>query len=147
MLAYTDYEDKASMLNVGKFDAANKLLPAIVLIISILRFRCKLKSKHAHKIFAIEKLMIVHIAIFLSFVIIYAAYLALFFLQISTPNGSGEECRLSISAKYFGLSVAAINILTLTLFIYMSLMFSKPLTVYWREFLVSYRNQSISQAI
>ena len=91
--------------------------------------------------------MIVHIAIFLSFVIIYAAFLALFLLHISMPNELGEKCRLSISSKYFGLFVAAINILTLTLFIYMSLMFSKPLTVYWREFLVSYRNQSISQAI
>ena len=39
------------------------------------------------------------------------------------------------------------NISTLILYIYMSLMFSRPLNGYWKEFLLSYRKQSLKQAI
>ena len=46
----------------------------------------------------------------------------------------------------FGFLVTAINIMTLIFFTYMSVMISRPLSTYWKEFLVSYRTQSLGQA-
>ena len=45
MLAYTDLEDKERMFKVDSFDVANKFLPAILLIVSILFFRWRFNSK------------------------------------------------------------------------------------------------------
>ena len=45
------------------------------------------------------------------------------------------------------MSKTTVSVATLFLFIYMSVIFSRPLTGYWKEFLLSYRNQSLSQAI
>ena len=45
MLAYTDLEDKERMFKVESFDVANKFLPAILLIVSILLFRWRFNSK------------------------------------------------------------------------------------------------------
>ena len=45
MLAYSDFDDYLIQNKVMKFDPANKLLPAIVLIISVLLFRCRFNGK------------------------------------------------------------------------------------------------------
>ena len=58
-----------------------------------------------------------------------------------------EECRLYLTVCYFILFYIAANIATLILFIYMSVAFSRPLNGYWKEFLFSYREQTLSQAI
>ena len=83
MLAYTDFEDGAKYAKVRIYDAVNKLVPAILLIISIVLFRCKLKNQRSNKVFAIEKLMIISLAIFIFYVIIYAASLALRFFMLT----------------------------------------------------------------
>ena len=45
MLAYTDYEELTSNDKVKIFDVANKFLPATVLIVSVLFFRCRFNGK------------------------------------------------------------------------------------------------------
>ena len=143
------------MSKVWNFDAVNKFLPAILLIISVLLFRHKFNSKQSQKIFAREKIIAIHLGIFISFIIVYAPYLALtngFVLVPKIPDSdppleSMQSCRLLVSYWYFYFFATTINIASLVLFIYMSVMFSRPLTGYWKEFLLSYRSQSLSQAI
>jgi hypothetical protein len=45
MLAYIRYEDRVSMFKVQTFDAANKFLPAILLILSVVLFRNQFNGK------------------------------------------------------------------------------------------------------
>jgi uncharacterized protein (DUF486 family) len=144
MLANTNYKNILSMEKVLSFDAANKLLPAIVLIISIVFFRYRFSGKRNQKIFARENIIVVHIAIFLFYVTTYAANNILNSHYVSSPNGSMQECRLLISYLYFGLFYIASNIATIILFIHMSVVFSRPLNGYWKEFLLSYRKNSLS---
>ena len=47
MLAYIREEDKEILHKVMNYDGANKLLPAIVLIVSIVLFRCEFNSKQS----------------------------------------------------------------------------------------------------
>lgn len=75
MLANRDTEDFKSYYKVRLFDTVNKLLPAILMIISILFIRLKLRRKQTMKVYSIEKLITVHIAIFLTYVIVYTASL------------------------------------------------------------------------
>lgn len=75
MFAYTDYEDRNRFHKVYAFDAVNKLLPAILLIVSILVFRGMFNSKQAQKVFAKEKkIVLVHLVIFISFIILYVVF-------------------------------------------------------------------------
>ena len=78
MLAYSDYGDRASFDKVYNFDPANKLLPAILLIISVMLFRCRFNSKKSQKVVASEKVIIIHVSLFLSFVVTYASKLIIF---------------------------------------------------------------------
>ena len=147
MFTYRREEDWAILNTVRDYDGANKLLPAIVLIVSIVLFRCKFNSKQSKKVFAREKIIVVHVIIFLFFLGTYAPSLILYSNYQASPEGSMIECRLFVSHNYFGLFYITANISTLILFIYMSVAFSRPLNGYWKEFLLSYRNQSLSQAI
>lgn len=58
-----------------------------------------------------------------------------------------QECRVFVSAFYFDCLYNVANNVTLILFIYMSVVFSRPLDGYWKEFLLSYRNQTLHKAI
>ena len=147
MLAYSDFEDIESYDKVYNFDPANKLLPAILLIISVLLFRCRFNSKQSQKVVASEKVIIIHVALFLSYVMTYAYRLIIFSYYVKSPQESMEKCRLYLTESYFNLFSIVVNIATLILFIYMSVAFSRPLNGYWREFLLSYRNQTLNQAI
>ena len=147
MLAYSDFEDIESYDKVYNFDPANKLLPAILLIISVLLFRCRFNSKKSQKVVASEKVIIIHVSLFLSFVVTYASKLIIFSYYVKSPQESMEKCRLYLTESYFNLFSIVVNIATLILFIYMSVAFSRPLNGYWREFLLSYRNQTLNQAI
>ena len=62
---------------VENFDAVNKLLPAILLIITILLFRCQVNGLQTSAFFSREKLMLFHTAIFLAYVCAYVAYVTL----------------------------------------------------------------------
>ena len=73
MLANTAYENKLRYYKVYSLDFLNKLLPASLLVISILLFRIKFNSAKTKKLFASEKIILVHVAIFLSFIVVYAA--------------------------------------------------------------------------
>ena len=75
MLAYTDYEVRPTFYRVYSFDAANKFLPVIVLIISILLFRRRFDGKQSQKVIANEKIIVVHIILFLSYAVFYSIYL------------------------------------------------------------------------
>ena len=88
MFAYSRQEDIEIMRKVFKFDAVNKLIPAILLIITVLLFRCRFNSKQSKKVFAREKLIVVHVAIFLLFVTSYAASLVLYSYYVRSPVGS-----------------------------------------------------------
>ena len=147
MLAFTDYEDKKRYAKVLDYDAVNKLVPAIILIISVLLFRCRFKSKQSQKVFAREKIIVVHVVLFLFFVVVYALNLILYSYWLDSPQGPLHSCRYYLSSVYFELFYISSNIAILTLFIYMSMMFSRPVTGYWEEFLLSYRKQSLSQAV
>ena len=125
----------------------NFLLPAIVLIISLLIFRCRLNGMQTRNIFAREKLVAVHIAVFLSFAITYTTSFALYSYWYSSPDGSIQKCRFFVAGWYFFLLCYISHIATLILFIYMSVQLSRPLNEYWTEFLLNYRNQTLSQVI
>ena len=135
------------MNKVEKLDAANKFSPAIVLVISVLLFRCRFNGKQSKKVFAREKVIVVHVVLFLSFVITYASFHILSSYYIKSPFGSMQECRLFVSSSYFQCFYITANVSTLILFIYMSVMFSRPLNGYWKEFLLSYREQTLGEAI
>lgn len=131
MFAYRSYEDRQIMFKVNKFDIVNIFLPAIVLIISVLLFRCRFNSKQSQKFFARERIIIVHLTIFLSSVILYAAWQVLTIYWSTSPEGSMQVCRLFVSEWYFEFFYKITNIATLSLLIYMSVLFSRPLSGYW----------------
>ena len=60
------------MTKVAQFDALNKLVPAMLLLISITIFRCKLNRNRNKKFFVREKIILVHLSIFLIFVVVYS---------------------------------------------------------------------------
>ena len=147
MVVYSNYEDRTSNDKVKTFDSVNKFLPAFLLIISVLLFRCRLNGKQSENVIPNEKVIVVHVALFLSFILIYVTHLILSSYYYSSAVGSMKECRFYVSENYFYCFYIAVNIATLILFIYMSVAFSRPLNGYWREFLLSYREQSLNQAI
>ena len=51
-----------------------------------------------------------------------------------------QKCRLKVSIYYFVWLAYFAIIVTTVLFTYMSVMFSKPLTGYWKNFLLIYRS-------
>ncbi len=61
--------------------------------------------------------------------------------------GTLSECRLTVSASSFTYIANAANIAALILFTYMSVIFSKPLTGYWENFLLIYRTNELTQAV
>jgi len=101
MFAYTDIEDKALFYQVQNFDAANKLLPAILLMVSIVFFRCKFNNNQSKKVFAREKIIAVHLAVFLSFVTSYVAYLVCTSFWQSSPEMSIQNCQFFVLSWYF----------------------------------------------
>ena len=58
-----------------------------------------------------------------------------------------QECRFYLAGNYFYFFYVTANITTLILFIYMSVMFSRPLDGFWTEFLLSYRKKTLNEAI
>ena len=91
MFTYRKYEDKTIMSKVWNFDAINKFVPAILLIISVLFFRIKFNSKQSNKVFANEKIIALHLGIFLSFIIFYAPSLVSTDGFILVPNSYDEN--------------------------------------------------------
>jgi magnesium-transporting ATPase (P-type) len=147
MVTYRRYEDSASYYKVLYFDTFNKSLPAILLIISILSIRRKFRSSRARGFYAREKIVVVHFAIFFSYLILYVVFIILFSNWLRSTEGSMDYCRFLYAEWYFNLFEIIANILTLTLFVKMSVDFSRPLNGYWKEFLLSYRKQSLGEAI
>ena len=145
--AYSDSKDMTSFEKVYGFDVVNKLLPALVLVISIFFFRRQFNSKQAQKVFAKEKkIVLVHLGIFISFIIVFGTYYALRLKSLNSPM-TMQGCRYYVSQWYFFLFTVISNTVNLILLIFMSLMLSKPLKGYWVEFLVNYRIKTLSQAI
>ena len=126
-------------------------MPAVILVISIFFFRRKFNSKQVQKVFAREnKIVIVHLLIFISFLIVFGTYYVLKLKMIllkSKMPATSKFCRYYVSQWYFFLFTVISNIVNLILFIVMSLKFSKPLNGFWVEFLVNYRIKTLSQAI
>ena len=94
MFAYTDYEDSAGTDKIKIFDAVNKLLPGIVLIISVLVLRSRFNGKKSNKFFAREKVIVVHVALFLFYILTYAIFRVLTSLDNRSPQESIQYCRL-----------------------------------------------------
>ena len=111
----------------------------MLLIISITIFRCKLNRKQNRKFFAREKIILVQVVIFLLFIVVYAANLVFLSRSQITNEDSFQECHLKLRSLNTLLIFVTVDIAMLILFIYMSVMFSRPLTGYWVEFLLSYR--------
>ena len=139
MLVYTFHEDGASLNKVIEYDPANKILPAILLIISVLLFRLRFNGKQSQRVIANEKLIVVHVTLFVFYAITYVSYLILTSYFINSAAGTMEQCRFLVTDFYFECFYTTVNIATLILYIYMSVMFSRPLNGYWNEFLLSYR--------
>ena len=91
--------------------------------------------------------MLLHAAIFLLFVCVYATYLTLFHAYFIAHEETMQKCRLFVSSYYFRWLSKATNIATLMLFTYMSVMFSKPLNGYWENFLLMFLNEELSRAV
>ena len=139
MFANRREEDQTIMNKLFICDAANKILPAIVLILSVLFFRWRFNSQQLQKVFARENIIVVLLGIFFFYIITYVTYLVLTCYWVKLPKGSMQSCRFNLSSWYFVLFYIAANIVTLIFFIYVSVVFSRPITGYWKEFLLSYR--------
>ena len=102
MFAYTDYEDREKFHKAYVFDSVNKLLPAILLIISILIFRSKFNNEKTQKVFAKEKkIVLVHLVIFFSFIILYVAFTFVYNNWHKSDEGTIQYCRFYLSKWYF----------------------------------------------
>ena len=97
MFAYSDFEDRTRMNDVANFDALNKLLPAVLLILSILLLRCRVNGKKSKEVFAREKIIAFHVVIFLSLVTVYATNIILYSYYVSSPEGSIKYCRFFVA--------------------------------------------------
>ena len=144
MLAYRRYEDILGYYKVLYFDTFNKSLPAILLIISVLLIRRTFRSSGARGVLARERIVIFHLAIFFSYLITFAVFIILFSNWLRSTEGTELYCRYLYAEWYFNLFFTTANIATLTFFVKMSVDFSRPLNGYWKEFLLSYRNQSLN---
>jgi len=88
ILAYSNLKDIMLMTRVAEFDAVNKLVPALLLIISITIFRLKLNCNRNKRIFAREKIILLHVTIFLLFVLVYAINLISYSRWQAAPDDS-----------------------------------------------------------
>ena len=70
--------EKLAMDKIFILDAVNKILPALLLIITIMIFKGQINKLSARSFFAREKLMLVHTLLFCVFIV---AYIAMLFLQ------------------------------------------------------------------
>ena len=101
MLVYTFHEDGASLNKVIEYDPANKILPAILLIISVLLFRFRFNGKQSQRVIANEKLIVVHVSLFVFYAITYVSYLILTSYFINSAAGTMEQCRFLVTDFYF----------------------------------------------
>ena len=90
---YIQYEDYAEMTKLVELDAVNKLMPVLLLVISLTIFRFKLNYNRNQKFFARETIILVHLTISILFVVVYAANLMLYSRSYNTPLKSSEKCR------------------------------------------------------
>lgn len=143
MLAYSSFVDRQKYTIVLNFDAVNKLAPALLLISAIIRFKRIINRQKEEIFFSREKLMRAHLIIFLIYIVFYLAYLTINSAYIILPIGDDKikECRILISEYFFYWLVIVINIVCLVFFVYMSVMFSKPLDGFWKEFLLIFRTE------
>ena len=126
---------------------------ALVLLYSIVRLYREIKQLSHAKLQAREKLMVVHIFIFIASILCIAAdRITNYFLERSylenTDNGNvkcleSQSCMAStcpyLQAQWFlSGTIDVLDILVVILLIYMSVKFSKPLNQHWAEYLVSY---------
>jgi len=81
MLVYRRYEDKSKQALVSGFDALNKLLPAILLLCTVLILRCQIYKLQSKAFVAREKLIFIHMSIFLSYIFAYMTFLTLLNLK------------------------------------------------------------------
>ena len=144
MFVYRRLEDIDSFVKIQNFDAANKFLPVILLVVTIQLFRRQFTKIHLKKFFPRERLILVHTIIFVFYGIVFAISLSLEGAYFRAGYYSLQGCRLNLSGNFFFWLSQVSNIAQTVLFIYMSIMFSKPLTGYWESFLLSYRQKSLS---
>ena len=124
MLVYRSLDDLDSSYKVDNFDTANKLLPAILLVITILLFRCQVSRLRTRTFFSREKLMLVHTAIFLTYLLAYVTNLTLQTERSRVEVYTVLECRLLVSDYFFIWLYTASDVAILVLFTYMSVKFS-----------------------
>ena len=99
ILTYSNWNDRILMTRVAEFDAVNKLVPALLLIISITIFRLKLSCNRNQRFFAREKIILVHVTIFLLFVLVYAINLISYSRSQATLNDSFQKCHFKLEAR------------------------------------------------
>lgn len=71
MISHRHEDEKLKMQKIFILDVVNKILPALLLIITIMIFKSQIKKLKACAFFPREKLMLVHTLVFCVFIVAY----------------------------------------------------------------------------
>ena len=130
------------------FDAILKLMSGLLIVYSLLLFKGfvkKMRQSNAD-FFASERLMTVHFAVFVLFIIanfgicinisIEFVHLNEWYHKLFENDDASSLCRYQITDSFFKGLLFFTNVLMLFLFTYLSVKFSEPLKDYRSKFLM-----------
>ena len=128
-------------------DGFNKVVTAGLLIFSLIKFRRQAKAMDLAEYFVGEKLIALHLVIFIVYILAYFAACISFFMIINAADGLDfkRECRAVASEQIISVVGNSMNIALTILFIYLSVKFSAPLSDYQEKFLLIFQTSHLDR--
>ena len=124
----------------------NKTVCASLLIFSLLKFRRQAAAMDLQDYFGSEKLMALHLIVFVLYIVSYFAACIFYTLQLGATDQMAYEqmCR-RVSSYYISVAVMGYSSIALELlFVYLSVKFSAPLDDYRKQFLLIFQASNLT---
>ena len=126
----------------------NRTIPAILLVISVVKFRRQSKAMDLQEYFGTEKLMSLHLIIFIASILsFFAGCFAYKLISQCSVIGCDEETLCSRYSTWLIIHSIDIylNISLIVLFTYLSVKFSEPLNDYQTQFLLMFQSSNLDR--
>lgn len=136
LYAYLDNDLYSNALKHVAYDLCLKAASAVLLVFSMGKFSRNMNSVKAKDLKQSEGLMIVHVTIFMIYIVAYLCLITCLIITLNTDNRTGQQyvsktyCRAYIGFNVFHLVMLFTSIVMLILFIFLSVKFSEPLKDY-----------------
>ena len=112
----------------GALDTTAKIVPAILLIISVLTLRKLINRLGVGLFVSRERLMSIHTVIFIAYIVSICGVKIsnMFSYEFRDSEEYTLQCKATVSLYVFSIIVDVMNMATIVLFAYLSIIFSKP---------------------